>query len=95
MHRALQIDQASYGQEHPTVAADLNNLAELLQATNRRAEAEPMYRHALNILIAFAKQGYQHHKLETVIKNYSALLQAQGLSETAIQAKLDSLREQS
>ncbi len=70
-------------------------MADLLYSTNRLAEVEPMYRRVLIILITFTIQGYQQIKLETVIKNYSALHHAQGLSETAIQAKLDSLREQS
>ena len=33
----------------PNVARDLNNLAQLLQATNRLAEAEPLMRRALAI----------------------------------------------
>ncbi|HBL26924.1 MAG TPA: tetratricopeptide repeat-containing protein, partial [Acidobacteria bacterium] len=41
MRRALDIGEASLGKEHPTVATALNNLAQLLQATNRLAEAEP------------------------------------------------------
>ena len=40
MRRALAIDEQTYGPEHPKVARRLNNLAELLQATNRLAEAE-------------------------------------------------------
>ena len=51
MRRSLAIcDEASYGQDHPEVAeADLNNLAVLLQATNRLGEAEPLMRRALAI----------------------------------------------
>ena len=49
MRRALEIDEASFGPEHPNVAIDLNNLAQLLQATNRLAEAEPLMRRALEI----------------------------------------------
>ncbi len=49
MRRALAIDEASYGPEHPRVATHLNNLAGLLQATNRLAEAEPLMRRALAI----------------------------------------------
>ena len=49
MRRALAIDEQSYGTEHPNVAIDLNNLATLLQATNRLAEAEPLMRRALAI----------------------------------------------
>ncbi|MEL7335223.1 MAG: tetratricopeptide repeat protein, partial [Planctomycetota bacterium] len=35
--------------EHPKVAIRLNNLAQLLQATNRLSEAEPLMRRALAI----------------------------------------------
>ena len=49
MRRALAIDEASYGPDHPDVAIDLNNLASLLQATNRLGEAEPLMRRALAI----------------------------------------------
>ena len=49
MRRALAIDEASYGPDHPNVAIDLNNLASLLWATNRLGEAEPLMRRALAI----------------------------------------------
>ena len=49
MRRALAIDEASYGPDHPDVAIDLNNLAQLLQATNRLGEAEPLSRRYLEI----------------------------------------------
>jgi hypothetical protein len=42
--RALAISERSYGPDHPTVAAALNNLAELLRATDRSVEAEPLFR---------------------------------------------------
>jgi len=35
----------------PEVATDLNNLAQLLQATNQLAEAEPLSRRAVGILL--------------------------------------------
>ncbi len=47
--RALAIDEGSYGPDHPDAAPYLNNLAELLQTTNRLGEAEPLYRRALAI----------------------------------------------
>ena len=47
--RALAIDEKSYGPEHPNVATDLNNLAQLLKATNRLEQAEPLMRRALAI----------------------------------------------
>ena len=49
MRRALAIDEQSFGADHPDVAIRLNNLAQLLQATNRLAEAEPLMRRALAI----------------------------------------------
>ena len=49
MRRALEIDEASFGGHHPTVAIRLNNLAQLLKATNRVREAEPLMRRALEI----------------------------------------------
>ena len=47
MRRALAIAEASYGPDHPKVVRDLTNLATLLRATNRLAEAEPLMRRAL------------------------------------------------
>ena len=47
MRRALEIDEASFGGQHPAVAIRLNNLGQLLKATNRLGEAEPLMRRAL------------------------------------------------
>jgi hypothetical protein len=52
MRRALAIDEARFGAEHPDVARDLNNLAQLLKATQPPARgraalapgAEDLYR---------------------------------------------------
>jgi hypothetical protein len=49
MRRGLSIREAAYGPDHPEVALGLNNLAAILQATNRLAEAEPLIRRALAI----------------------------------------------
>jgi len=49
MQRALNIDEASLGSEHPTVAIRLNNLAQLYQATNRLKQAEPLMERALKM----------------------------------------------
>jgi hypothetical protein len=46
---ALAIWEKVLDPEHPNVAAGLNNLAELLRATNRLAEAETLYQRALEI----------------------------------------------
>ena len=74
MRRALAIDEKSYGPEHPDVARDLNNLAQLLQATNRLAEAEPLMRRAL--AIDEKSYGPEHPKVATDLNNLAQLLQA-------------------
>ncbi len=91
MRRALAIDEASYGSDHPDVARDLNNLALLQQATNRLAEAEPLMRRVVEIFIAFGQQGFQHPNFEAAFRNYRSLLQALDLSESEIEAKIQCL----
>ena len=92
MRRALQIDETSYGLDNPNVARDLNNLALLLKATKRLAEAEALMRRALVIILA--SLGLDHPNSKRVLANYIMILQDQGLSEAAIQAKLASLHQQ-
>jgi tetratricopeptide (TPR) repeat protein len=41
--------EKALGPEHPNVATSLNNLAALYKAQGRYAEAEPLYRRALEI----------------------------------------------
>ena len=89
MQRALAIDEASYGEDHPNVARDLNNLAGLLLATNRAQDAEPMYRRALVISVKGLSWSYPNS--QTVKGHYVQLLQKMGLSEEAIEEKLKGL----
>ena len=89
MRRALAIDEASFGPEHPNVASDLNNLAQLLQATNRLAEAEPLMRRALAILIE--SLGAEHPHSCTVRDNTIGLLRKLGRTEDEIMANLGNL----
>jgi tetratricopeptide (TPR) repeat protein len=74
MRRALAIDEKSLAPDHPKVATDLSNLAALLQATNRLAEAEPLMRRAL--AIAEASFGSDHPTVAIRLSNLAALLQA-------------------
>ena len=76
MRRALAIDEASYGPDHPNVARDLNNLALLLQATNHFAEAEPLMRRAQRIFEA--SYGAEHPSTTTARKNLAALWARRG-----------------
>ncbi|WP_158812690.1 tetratricopeptide repeat protein [Methylocapsa sp. S129] len=70
--RALAIDEASYGSDHPHVALNLNNLAGLLRATNRFAEAEPLFRRALAIFEASC--GPDHPDVALSLNNLAQLL---------------------
>ena len=73
MRRALEIDEAAFGKQHPTVAIRLNNLAALLLATNRIDEAEPLMRHALQI--DEIASGEQHPNVAIRLNNLAMLLQ--------------------
>ncbi|MFN6303662.1 MAG: tetratricopeptide repeat protein [Planctomycetota bacterium] len=73
MRRALAVDEQSYGSDHPNVAIHLNNLAALLQATNRMSEAEPLMRRAL----AIDEQSYgpEHPQFAIHLNDLAQLLQ--------------------
>ena len=73
MRSALAIEEQIFGPEHPNVATRLDYLAQLLQDTNRLAEAEPLMRRALAIdELSF---GPEHPKVATRLNNLSQLLQ--------------------
>ena len=71
--RALAIDEKSFGPEHPNVATSLNNLAAIARATNRLAEAEPLYRRAL--AIDEKSFGPDHPNVAIRLNNLAQLLQ--------------------
>ena len=79
--RALAIDEASFGPDHPEVAIRLNNLAGLLQATNRLEEAEPLLSRAL--AIDEASYGPDHPEVAIDLNNLAGLLQATNRLEEA------------
>ena len=90
--RALAIDKASFGPNHPYVARDLENLTLLVQTTNRFTEAERLIRRASTILIDFErKNGHPHPHRDQAISNYTRLLAAMGKSEAEIRAAIASL----
>ena len=94
MRRALAIDEASFGSEHPNVAIRLNNLAQLLQDTNRLDEAEPLSRQVVEILLLFQMRiGHEHPHLSTAFENYMGLLDSMGHDEDESQAAIESLIE--
>jgi tetratricopeptide (TPR) repeat protein len=74
MRRALEIDEKSFGKDHPEVATDLNNLAQLLKDTNRLKEAEPLMRRVVEIVEK--SLGPDHPNVATALNNLALLLQA-------------------
>ena len=74
MRRALAIDEASFGAQHPDVATALNTLAQLLQATNRLGDAERLMRRAL--VIDETSFGAQHSRVARDLNNLAQLLKA-------------------
>ena len=72
MRRALEINEAAFGEKHPTVAICLNNLALLLHETNRIEEAEPLMRRALEI--NEAAFGEKHPTVAIRLNNLATLL---------------------
>jgi tetratricopeptide (TPR) repeat protein len=73
LRRALVINEASYGPEHPRVATALTNLATLLQDTNRLPEAELRMRRALDI--DETNYSPEHPAVATDLNNLAHLLQ--------------------
>ena len=71
------------------MAVRLNNLAQLLQDTNRLAEAEPLMRRTLQIFVKFTRAtGHPHPHLQAAVNNYAGLLEAMGRSREDIMATL-------
>ena len=64
----------------------------MLQATNRLAEAEPLMRRALGIVLDFIRRtGHEHPHLHIAQDNYANILKALGRSEEDIDAELRKL----
>jgi tetratricopeptide (TPR) repeat protein len=72
IQRALAIDEANFGKDHPNVARYVNNLAMLLQSTSRTTEAEPLLRRAL--AINEASLGKDHPDVARNLNNLAMLL---------------------
>jgi tetratricopeptide (TPR) repeat protein len=90
--RMLAINEASLGPDHPNVAIDLNNLAQLLKAANRLSDAEPLSRRVLEIFLQFgATTSHEHPHLNAAIANYSVLLEEIGRSPTQIRAQFEGI----
>ncbi len=74
--QALAIRKKVLGDNHPDVAASLNNLAELYQSQGRYTEAEPLYQQSLAI---FKQQlGDNHPDVAQSLHNLALLYEFQG-----------------
>ncbi len=72
----LKLARQLCGNEHPDVAASMNNLAVLYRSQGRYTEAEPWYRDAL----AMTKRllGEEHPSVATSMNNLALLYESQG-----------------
>ena len=99
IRRALEIDMATFGAQHPTVAIRLSNLATLLLDTNRLGEAEPAIRRALEIdLAAFGEQhpsvAIRLNILAYVLKDTNRIKEAEPLMRRALEIDVAAFGEQ-
>jgi len=90
MRRTLQILDASFGEDHPNVAATLNDLSLLLTNTHRLAEAEPMMRRALQIYEDSYDKDHPHvaatlNNLATLLQDTNRLDEAEPMMRRALQ----------
>ena len=69
--RSFSIDEKVYGNNHPEIATDLNNLAGLYESQGRYSEAEPLYKRAL--AIAEVTLGAEHPTTVICRNNYEGL----------------------
>jgi tetratricopeptide (TPR) repeat protein len=72
LRRALDIDEAHFGSDHPRVATHLSNLAMLLLESIRHAEAETLLRRALTVQEKCF--GSDHPNVATSLNNLALLL---------------------
>ncbi|MEM6254671.1 MAG: tetratricopeptide repeat protein, partial [Cyanobacteria bacterium P01_D01_bin.156] len=73
--------RARFGEEHPSVATSVNNLAGLYESQGRYEQAEPLYQQAL----AMRKKllGEEHPSVATSVNNLAGLYESQGRYEQA------------
>jgi tetratricopeptide (TPR) repeat protein len=69
--RALKIDEATYGMDHPEMAIDLNNLGLVLQDSGDLKGARANFEQALQILEM--SLGKDHPKTQLVKENLGIL----------------------
>jgi tetratricopeptide (TPR) repeat protein len=86
----VEISEKSFGLDHPSVAAHLNNLAVNYRTQGKLAEAEPLYKRTLDIWEKTL--GPDNSLVLFALKNYVDLLRQMGRDAEAdtYQSRLDS-----
>ena len=79
--RTLAIDEAAYGPDHPAVARDVNNLAQILLDLRQPEGARPLQERAL--AITEAAQGPDHPDVAIRLNNLALILRDLGDPEGA------------
>ena len=86
----LAVVRSLLGESHPSVAASLNNLAELYRAQGRYEAAEPLLLQALQLRRSLL--GESHPDVATSLNNLAELYRAQGRYEAAEPLYLQALQ---
>ncbi|CAN0225903.1 unnamed protein product [Scytosiphon promiscuus] len=76
LRRSLEIHEKMLGPDHPEVATDLSNLAEVLQDNGEIEHAEPLHRRALEIRLRHL--GPEHNDVAFSLHNLSLVYRARG-----------------
>jgi Tfp pilus assembly protein PilF len=78
--RALEATKARYGENSPLLALDLNNLAEVYRQLGRAADAEPLYKRAIQL---DEQAGADNPDLASDLNNLALLYRGQGRNKEA------------
>lgn len=82
LQQALQTAEQHFGPDSHKTAVSLNNLAQMLQATNRLAKAEPLMRRALTI--DEARLGPNHPVVANWLNNLAVILNSMNRQSEAV-----------
>jgi hypothetical protein len=72
--RSLEIDKRIYGEDHPEIATDLNNLSLLYKSQGKYSAAEPLCLRSLEIMER--QLGVDHPTTKTIHDNLQFLREA-------------------
>nr|WP_232224210.1 tetratricopeptide repeat protein [Mastigocladopsis repens] len=76
LEQCLEVTKKRLGEEHPSVASSLNNLAGLYNSQGRYSEAEPLFQQALELSKRLL--GEEHPHVASSLNNLAALYNSQG-----------------